>query len=64
MIKIYPQSRLDIWDEPYIIDDNIRTEEDKKSKVEIIQIEHGYMDSYIVEVIDKELMNGLQKNNQ
>ena len=52
MIPICSNSRIEIWSANYI--NGKRNDEDKN--VRIIQIERGYNDDYIVEVIDKDVL--------
>lgn len=53
MRKLYPNSRIEVWNTPYINNiHNCRTEKDRN--VEIVQIEAGSGEgSYIVEIVDK-----------
>ena len=53
MVPIYDNSRIEIWGGKYINNyHNIRNEADKNAR--IVQIERGYGDDYIVEVLDEE----------
>lgn len=52
MRKLYPNSRIEIWDAFYINDVNRRQDKDKS--VDIVQIERGIKDrDYIVEIVEK-----------
>ena len=53
MVPIYDNSRIEIWCGKYINNyHDIRNEADKNAR--IVQIERGYGDEYIVEVLDEE----------
>ncbi len=55
MKRIANNSRIEIWNDSYINDNNVRTEADDPSKVDIIQIEPGNIPrTYMVEVQPKE----------
>lgn len=52
MRKLYPNSRMEIWDAEYINHPEKRLEEDKN--VEIVQVERGTVGvDYIVEIVEK-----------
>lgn len=51
MRKLYPNSRIKIWDSDLINNTDRRQEADKN--VDIVQIEHADGDDYIVEIVDK-----------
>lgn len=52
MRKLYPNSRIEVWDTPYINHPEKRLEGDRN--VEIVQIEAGSGEgSYIVEIVEK-----------
>ena len=52
MISIYDNSRIEIWGAGYINNCDTRNEKDKNAR--IVQIECGYSDGYIVEVLDED----------
>ena len=58
MVRLRRESRIEVWSSEYINDKSKRQEEDKY--VEIIQIEHGIDDDYMVEVIDKYKLKDLE----
>ena len=58
MVRLRRESRIEIWNSEYINNKSKRRDEDQY--VEIIQIEHGIDDDYMVEVIDKHNLKDLE----
>ena len=58
MVRLRRESRIEIWNSEYINNKSKRRDEDQY--VEIIQIEHGINDDYMVEVIDKYRLKDLE----
>ena len=58
MVRLRRESRIEIWNSEYINNKSKRRDEDQY--VEIIQIEHGINDDYMVEVIDKYKLKDLE----
>ena len=58
MVRLRRESRIEVWNSEYINNKSKRRDEDQY--VEIIQIEHGIDDDYMVEVIDKYKLKDLE----
>lgn len=63
MRKLYPNSRIEIWDSDYINNTDRRQEVDRE--VDIVQIEHANNQSFIVEIVEqKKVMDEMELARQ